>query len=676
MVTRRVNKHIITFILLLTGIVACQQKELHSHPFPTGDIPVNVIIHWEDISRDMITFPSNMTVHWYPQSSSLISSDMDVYGGIERLDATVYDVMCMDFNGHTNMAFRSKGTRESFEAYNMRATGIYNSLVPQLPGGETTVAETYPYQFYIDSRSQFIDLQNISADEEVTVHFYPKDVLREFTFLIYDVIGAQNMVKNGGAISGMSASYFPATGELAPTPSTILFSRVEAIRDAQKSSRWSEQEKALFTAKNPSWASTDTLVGWTRDWVVGKFVTFGPLDTNDNRFRLTVETINSGNTRYYGAWGYWQDEWEDTIAEQLKGAMGENGTLEEQLAWRERNGGYDIVLYNDHRLSVNADEGDKGPTDGGFTIGVEDWGEIIDVPTRGMTRSNDHYTDTRAPINTYATIPDFVINGIHTDDSDWSFLFDEQYVYKPESGLIWDYYPKKYWPQGGKVDFYAYAPAGIKNFITGLSHNGDDTTPPVIEYAMPYKGSEEPPLGTGEPTPPRIVSNDQEDLLVATYTCESPHTEAIPLNFQHAFSRVTARAKAAKNNDTYRIKVVRMDLRNLYSRGKYNYGTPTATVWSDLSQPASYRFNLITSAVTIEEEYTTLVSSNDGIFVMPQEVLAGNETVVYVEYDIYTVSPINGEQYYTSATKKLPVVEGFIFEIGKQYQLQMTLDVP
>ena len=681
---------------------ACTQKDLFVDPY--GNLEINVEIHWDSVPASMLTLPRDMTVHWYPQDGSIIASDMGVYGGKEWLDANIYDVMCMDFNGPTTLSFRSDGTREDFEVYNILKTGTYNTLVPQLPGGEETVAEAYPYRFYIDSRSQTIDIRTLPApDSTITVHFYPKNVLKEFTFLIYDVTGTQYISNNTGAISGMSASYFPVSQRLASTPSTILFSRVETIKDAQKSSRWTEQEKALFAAKNPDWASTDTLVGWTRDWAVGKFVTFGPLNREENCFRLTVEAITQANNQFHGAWGYWHGQWENNVAAQIDSAMGENGTLEEQLAWRKRNGGYDIILYNDHRLVIPPGEGSSGTTDGGFDISISDWGPVIEVPTTRSSTSNTlRSAKMRASVNTYETIPDFVVNGIHREDG--VFIFNEQYVYKPESGTIWDYYPKKYWPQAGTVDFYAYAPAGLKNLVTGLHGDpANPANPPVIEYAMPFKSSEEPPPGKGEePQPDPLWVKDQDDLLIAvrdTFLGADP-VPLIPapmrLDFHHAFSRVTVSAKTDPGDysDNYRIKVVRVDLRDLYTRGKLALDKDVipgvfasgATLWYDICGLANYRFNLKTAAVPIDDGYTELLNSDGGIFVIPQTigdasktenpgVPAENNAVIYVEYDVYIDSPVDGEQYYTTGKKRVSLTNGFAFEIGRHYNFLITLDV-
>jgi hypothetical protein len=682
---------------LLVSFTACEQKELFLCP-PAGNIPVDVVIHWDSIP-DNLYLPQNMTVHWYSESGTLIASDLSAFGGWEWMDGNTYNVICLDFHGNSTLAFRSNGTLEDFEVYNTRMAGLYNTNVPQLPD-EVTVAEAYPYRFYIDSRPQTIDTKNVPPGDTLVLNFYPKNVLREFTFLVYDVEGAKYMAENSGAMSGMSGSYFPASGRMASTPSTILFSRVENIPNGQTNSRWTDEDKARFAAINPNWASPDTLVGWTRDWIIGKFVTFGPLETGnnslrdddgDNRFRLTVEALGKSNNYYNGSWGYYHGEWENTVGNQIDGAMGKDGTPEEQEAWRQHNGGYDIVLYNNHRLIVPESEGNgSGTSDGGFTVSVDDWGDIINVPISDTkpvksSRLNRFTTPNaansklakslrlskfNAPINTYATIPDFVVNGIWKENTDWNMLFNEQYVYKPESGLIWDYAPKKYWPSSGNVDFYAYAPAGIKdrNLITGLNNNGDNTTPPVLEYTLSYKDNDEPPYGTDEPVSV-TVDDRQEDLLVAVENYPSPHTGAVQMNFHHAFSRVTVKAKTDQSD--YRFKVTRVDLRNLYINGKLQLN-PTP-VWSDRDTLANYRFKLLSPVIPIENDYTTLLLKDDGILVIPQAVQSN--TILYVEYDIYTVSVTGGEKYLKSATQLFPLDNDY-FKIGRQYELQVTLGAP
>ncbi|GHV58547.1 hypothetical protein FACS1894182_11210 [Bacteroidia bacterium] len=691
------------FIYLLPVVVsllctACEQKELFLCP-TMGDLPVNVIIHWDSVPDNQLVLPKNMTVHWYPGKGGFLSSNMGAYGGSEWLNVDIYKTMCLDFNRNTTLGFRSNGTYDDFEVYNIRTTGSYNSQVPQLPGGEVTVAEAYPYQFYIDRRPQTIETENVPVGDTVTVHFYPKNALREFTFLIYDVIGGKHMIKNGGAISGMSGSYFPANNQLATTPSTILFQRVEVIKDGQKSSRWTDDQKWLFTLKNRNWANSDTLVGWTRDWVTGQFVTFGPLDRNDHHFRLTVEAISKVNNYYHGEWGYYHGEWENTVAAQIDSAMGKNGTREEQIAWRQRNGGYDIVLYNDFRLVVPDGEGPAGGIpDGGFTVNVEDWGNMIDVPIAGSSFSppTKQSSMKKSPINTEATIPEFIVNGVWTGNTPWYHIFNEQHVYKPEgsAGAIWNYTPKKYWPTSGEVAFYAYAPGGLHpaNLMQGLRDNGTDQQVPVLEYALSQTEREEPPPGTGEPPSPTVVSDNQQDLLVAVQKRSSPQSDPVPMNFRHAFSRVGIKARNSTPN--YRIKLTRVDLRGLKTHGKlalepdndnlsYSTGIPmevnkmfkyngSVTLWTDLDNVSDYRFRLIAPVVTVENWETSLLRNDDRVFVIPQT--ATNSTVVYVEYMVYELVGIWGDEVYVNSfSKQFKLPAGFTFEIGRQYELQLTL---
>ena len=700
---KRFKNIIFTFTVFL-GFISCQQKELFLHETNGKNHPVDVVIHWDSVPPSQLVLPNRMTVHWYPEASSLISSEMGVYGGREWLYGANYNVMCLDFHGNTNIAFRSNGTRPDFEAYNIRMTGSYNLFVPQLPGGETTVAEAYPPYFYIDSRSQEIHAEDFSDNDTITVHFYPKNVLREFTFLIYDVTGTKNIASNSGAISGMSGSYYPATGALGTTPSTILFQRVEAIANAQNSSRWTDAEKVLFAAKNPNWASSDTLIGWTRDWVTGRFATFGPLDRDENRFRLTIEAFSKGSNAYYGAWGYWHGQWENTIAAQIDSAMGKNGTLAEQLAWRQRNGGYDIVLYNNNRLSVPEDDDGGQTSDGGFNVSVGDWGEMIDVPVAGSGRAASTGAGLRSKVNTYETISDFVVNGIWINGAGWDRLFDAHNIYKPEDpNMEWDYSPKKYWPQVGHVDFYAYAPACVTNLRTGLYDKVNDPMSPTLSYAMSLKDDREtPPPGTGEPDPTTpVVDELQEDLLVAVQNRILPQTAAVPMNFRHAFSRVSVKAKLHTPDFAkgYRIKVTRVDLRNLFTKGElqlnkdntsggFSTGIPMeagdnflynaankVTLWTNLDSIANYRFKLLSTAAIIDDNYTSLVHSDDGIFVMPQKIAPENNTAVYVEYDIYTYSFTEGEQYVSSATKLFALNTNFAFEISRSYALLLELKV-
>ncbi|GHT62037.1 hypothetical protein AGMMS50239_14300 [Bacteroidia bacterium] len=106
-------------------------------------------------------------------------------------------------------------------------------------------------------------------------------------------------------------------------------------------------------------------VTWAGDSISGAFCTFGPADIEHFRNRLTVEVVTFKHGYYYGTW-------EETVHEQIAGALGEHGTPEEQADWRLQNSGYDIVLQNEGRLVI-PDE----PDDGTFIVDVDDYDNVI-----------------------------------------------------------------------------------------------------------------------------------------------------------------------------------------------------------------------------------------------------------------------------------------------------------
>jgi hypothetical protein len=256
-------------------------------------------------------------------------------------------------------------------------TGLYNTMVEPIPG-ETTVAEPYPYTFYTARNEEPFAVIPPPAGDTLILHYYPDNVLREFTFLVYDVQGAKNIADSRGAISGMAASYFPGLGVKTNSPSIVLFDRATPYVNGQKHN-WSSGEKQDWpeAGENTRWPEgwDDAESGWTGDWVTGAFCTFGPVDPKTISSRLTVETLSKGSAYYQGSWGgYYAGNWEDTVAEQLAGALGEHGTWEEQLQWRRRNGGFDIIIYNDGRLIIPDDDPNTGS--GGFIVTEEDWNNV------------------------------------------------------------------------------------------------------------------------------------------------------------------------------------------------------------------------------------------------------------------------------------------------------------
>jgi hypothetical protein len=370
----------ILLLAIASLLPSCENKELFP---PCGTVNPNavqiqIVIHWD--GKPESTLPDYMRLQWHELGSAAAPDIFDLarYGGVERLVETDYTAFCYDYFAN-NVEFRGYQSAESFEIYNRpRTDGLYSQFVPPLPN-ETTVEESNPPVFYLDARPQTVSTEGLEPGETQTLHFYPENVLREFTFMIYGVQGVKNISRTGGAISGMSASYFPSNGQLADRESTVLFNRIQSHQNAQ-AWPWTSEQKAMFAAKNPDWQSSDPDKGWTDDWITGRFSTFGPVNLATGRFRLTVDVVSQANIFVYGAWGYWFGQWEETVGNQIRSAIEGNGTgtpEERQQWWRARNGGYDILLFNDGRLVV-PDHQNPNPdgSGGGFDVDIDEWDNV------------------------------------------------------------------------------------------------------------------------------------------------------------------------------------------------------------------------------------------------------------------------------------------------------------
>jgi hypothetical protein len=553
-----------------------------------GDIQVEVIIDWEGEPEDRL--PQGMDVYWFPQGYGNVWSTEfnDRRGGYDYLYADVFVPLCLDYEGNENLLLRSDGTPEGMQVYNRTpdVRPVYCDSVTPLPGEVVALEAAAPYAFYVDSERQEVDAKSAQWNDTLKVYFRPRNVLREYSFMIYGIEGAENMIRCSGAISGMSASYRPFTGELAASPTTILFTRTEAIRNGQNGRPgrpWTESEKAVFAAKNPNWDDPET--GWTGDWFIGYFSTFGPLNTHEHRYRLTVEAYSTGNNYYYGAWGYWHGEWEDekplSIAEQIERATGDmNAPAEQRLAqqeaWRMENGGFDILLYNDSHLPYVPN--DAPSSSGGFDLDIDPWGDIIDVNPTGARAATTRAATPLRTTSAYTAqnLPGFVINGIiNRKIGDYEYFWNEQYVYRTEEGLF-DYQPHKYWspeaPEGGGlITFFAYAPLSPAGLTTGLKDQGIDGTPPSIVYTTLPPGH--------DPTKQDVVvdRNNSTDLLVAVQQINMPASGLLHIYFRHALASLqvqtrmgvdVAQAISNNNNNIMTVRITSLVITNLDSSAK------------------------------------------------------------------------------------------------------------
>jgi len=727
--TRRRTLSIINLIMLLL-VAGCVWNDDISDCITDGggsgggtyanNRPVKVNIHWDGKVVDD-PLPSQMSVWWYPEDKrEMWSVDFsNPYGGIDYLYPDTFMPICLDFYGNVNLAFRSSGKYSDVEVYNRAPTGSTPyDLWEKLPNEKVALDVSSPYRFYIDAVNPGLDIESTPSSDTVVVDFYPENKLHEYTFMIYDVSGSKNIKYLTGAMSGLAATLRPVTGVVATTPTTLLFDqgRFKVYEDARNQiDKYPElaAHKLFFTAYNPTWQTGEKANadphkgGWTGDWITGAFSCFGVTDPDANVFRLTV--IATGKNNYYpSAWGYYHGQWEETIADQMKGALTDPN-------WRDKNGGFDIIVWNDGRLDIpDADAGGGGSSDDGFNVNIDDWGDPVMVggtSVRTSTRTaarrfkakvetrstRSAVTRVRAPLDT-TNLSNFYVSGLPDDTASWetgATLFNEEYIYKSFTEGRWDYYPKKYWPSDGKIRFFAVAPASLDGLTTGLKNNGAYDTPPTLTYTMPLVGGgEAPPPGTTEPGDYYIVDpKGQQDMLVAVKQLHSPQTDPVPLHFQHALSRVSVsvRVSSATAATDKRYRITRAELINVYTKanlqmnfdntsgslstgipptGGFSYDNATPVVlWNAHDEQAFMRLTLDgTSVQVFPNTYTQLSAATEPLYVLPQTF--GSDLQVYLEYEEYEVVG-SAEQYVKAYSVMLTVTLPVgAFEIGKWYEIR------
>ena len=241
---RHITRYI-TVVIAFMLLFSCENKELcYDHPHGQ-QILIN--IHWpEGVVKPQLGMRTNFfTLNAMPSYGIM---DFSADGGSAKMpQGASYKSVCYDYYGSSNVYFRNENNINSSEAY--CAPLVWASYSRAFPT-ENTVTE--PGLFYVD-RVERVDI-DVTEGEQV-IDFYPENVLKTYTFRIRTITGAGYITAARGAISGMSASYFLASGELAASSSTILFN---AVADA------------------------------ANNWITGAFRTFGQLEDTNN---FTIEIL-------------------------------------------------------------------------------------------------------------------------------------------------------------------------------------------------------------------------------------------------------------------------------------------------------------------------------------------------------------------------------------------------
>ncbi|MDR0994859.1 MAG: DUF5119 domain-containing protein [Tannerella sp.] len=379
-------KHFLALLLFSSfAMMSCIKEDLSNcipakAPASDKEYPVTVVIHWDSLG-EAAKPADGMRAHFFLHENlahEAIRADLPADGGDVLLQQGIdYYPVVYDYYGCENLAFRNENDRRTFEAYCLPTTGLYNQYVkPALD--EATVMEPYPNPFYTEAYDSTFVTDGTKHD---TIHFYPNDVVREFTFLVYGASGVKHLAKLYGAISGVPSAYLPALEIEGPSNATVFFNRVTAYAKGQSLS-WPEAEEAYWKA---GWQDPDT--GWTGDWVMGRFSVFVP-DTMNLRNRLTIEMHSVDNYYYYANFGgpaNGGQDWNPSVSEQLLGAIRYGSEV-----WRVMNGGFDIILRcgpnedgddikgggNGDNIHIPENSGTNDGGEGGFEVDTGDYNNV------------------------------------------------------------------------------------------------------------------------------------------------------------------------------------------------------------------------------------------------------------------------------------------------------------
>jgi hypothetical protein len=370
-------------ILLSLLFVACINEQMDDCPPPGGNVFVK--IHWDNLVPGERVPTRGMHIQLYPTTgSAAIGYPLSVNGGAFRLTAGLsFTSVCFDYEGMSHLRFRNMNNPLIFEARNEQAYDEFNTRV-EMGREEPLVYESYPSIFYSTREIPLFKVPEMGQTD--TLHCYPKNMLHEFTYMIYGVEGVENVASSRGTISGVAGAYRLMTEKLAEEPSTVLFRRSRALNNGcfPDEFRWNTSDTIQrvpvsdygFIQVSPKWFTpgwAHPVTGWKGDWVIGAFSVFGLVLPWEIANQLTVECFSHANYHYYASWGYWKGNWDEPVTKQIMGSMGywngcptnaEKGSIEAQTAWRKHNGGFDIILSNEGRLVIPPDVGLKAPVSG------------------------------------------------------------------------------------------------------------------------------------------------------------------------------------------------------------------------------------------------------------------------------------------------------------------------
>lgn len=246
-------------------------------------------------------------------------------------------------------------------------------------------------------------------------------------------------------------------------------------------------------------------------------------------------------------------------------------------------------------------------------------------------------------------------------------LFNNQQVTYDKTKSKWTYFPLRFWPTQGHIDFLAYAPYDRQydNIVTKDNQKLTFRVDPVIE--------------------------NQKDLLYANAVGQTKDnisgTGKVKFQFAHALSKLGYKVKLSgdySSNATFNLTKITLagspdgTTKAFYTLGKIDLSkTNTALdLWSEYATDKQnfdwFSGSSIVTGTDLKHPNENRVENEDYLFVIPQKFKTGTDKLyVIVTYTITykndTQNPITNTVYKQLSND---------FEPGKAYMINLTLGLP
>lgn len=258
----------------------------------------------------------------------------------------------------------------------------------------------------------------------------------------------------------------------------------------------------------------------------------------------------------------------------------------------------------------------------------------------------------------------------HTE-SDWANTATPNFMYNTEltnSASSWTYSPIKFWPNTGKVSFFAYAP----HDGTGMSLSSKTATgTPKITFTVQSDPS------------------SQIDLLLAApvmnNTKVAHSASAVTLSFKHALAKIVFKAQTANDYSGGGTTVTLQSIKigKLTAGSAKNAFRTVETVEMDNASPnwtdtsGSFQgFTLESGDLqnkTLTSSYQQVTAVGEELFVIPQNFSTGEDVGLPIEVQ-YQVSTLDGGSPIITTNTATGIITPNLLA-GKAYIVQLNVSL-